>query len=89
MEECLLACSLWFAKIHDHLPRVVIIHNDLGPSTSVMNQEIATTDLSLGQTNGIIFSVVVASFQLTLVLVKLTKKKKEPTQLPCMHNITD
>lgn len=31
MEECSLACSLWFAKLHDHLPRVVIIHNDLGP----------------------------------------------------------
>lgn len=60
-EHCFRLAELYCSEIHpvvaqlapyipwDHLPRGSTTHSELGPSTSVTNQENATTSLPTGQ----------------------------------------
>ena len=50
------------------------VHTGLVPPTSIINQENATPTCFLGQTDGIINSIEVSSFQVTPIRTKLIKK---------------
>lgn len=59
--------------LQDHLPRSGTTHSGVGPSTTIVNQENALTDLPTGQSDGDGSSLGVSFSQVTLICVKSTK----------------
>lgn len=79
-ECCLLSysprlCSTTFLILWE--PSAQELHCSCGCPTSIINQENASTDLSIAQSVGAIFSIKDSS-QITLTCVKFTEKKKKP-----------
>ena len=58
----------------DHLPRGGTAYSGLRPQTTIINQENAPTDLSTGQSDGGIFTVLVPSPYLSLACRTQTRQ---------------
>lgn len=71
---CLLSCSLWLPQPALREPRTTFtIHNGLGPSTSIVNQDSVFTDLAIGQSDGGNTLVEIPSSQGCLGLCQVDK----------------
>lgn len=68
-----IAEPVFFNSTQDHLPRSGTINSGLNPPISIINQEIASTDIPTGQSDKSNFLVKGPSSQVTLVFVKMTQ----------------